>query len=314
MELLKKSQEAALTAIKVFNDPLIKFKSETYIVLMIIAWTYLLHAFYRGSGIEYRYFRLVGNRRRFDRTKHGSYKYWELERCLAEERCPVDSVTRTNLRFLIGLRHEIEHQMTSSLDSYLSGRYQACALNYNHYLKRMFGSACSLDEHLSFSIQFFEFSAEQVVGGRPQAEIPAQLRAYLVEFDSRVQPEEFDDPRFAYRLLFTRRLANRRGQADSVVEFIDPKTAAGETIEKAYWIQKEVERPKYLPSAVAAAVRSAGFSRFRVQPEHVRMWKSENAKNPALGYGVEVQGTWFWYERWIDRCIELCESAGNRYK
>jgi len=35
-ELLKKSQEAALTAVKVFNDPLIYFKSETYVVLMVI--------------------------------------------------------------------------------------------------------------------------------------------------------------------------------------------------------------------------------------------------------------------------------------
>jgi len=34
-----------------------------------------------------------------------------------------------NLRFLIGLRHEIEHQMTMSLDNFLSARYQACALD-----------------------------------------------------------------------------------------------------------------------------------------------------------------------------------------
>ncbi len=40
-----KAREAALCAIKIFNDPLIKFKSESFIVLMIIAWTYLLHAY-----------------------------------------------------------------------------------------------------------------------------------------------------------------------------------------------------------------------------------------------------------------------------
>jgi hypothetical protein len=38
------SQDAALTAVQVFNSPLIKFKPETFIVLMNIAWTYLLHA------------------------------------------------------------------------------------------------------------------------------------------------------------------------------------------------------------------------------------------------------------------------------
>ncbi|HAT8441665.1 TPA: DUF3644 domain-containing protein, partial [Legionella pneumophila] len=41
-ELIKKSQEAALAAIQLYNNPLITFKSESFIVLMNIAWTYLL--------------------------------------------------------------------------------------------------------------------------------------------------------------------------------------------------------------------------------------------------------------------------------
>ena len=48
-ELVMKSREAALTAIRVFNDPQVSFKSETFVVLMMIAWTYLLHAHYRVS-------------------------------------------------------------------------------------------------------------------------------------------------------------------------------------------------------------------------------------------------------------------------
>ena len=44
-ELLAKSKESALCAIRVFNDPHVSFKSETFIVLMNIAWTYLLHAY-----------------------------------------------------------------------------------------------------------------------------------------------------------------------------------------------------------------------------------------------------------------------------
>jgi hypothetical protein len=55
-ELLKKSQEAALAAIQIFNNPLITFKSESFIVLMVISWTYLLHAYYRDQGIDYRYY------------------------------------------------------------------------------------------------------------------------------------------------------------------------------------------------------------------------------------------------------------------
>ena len=46
IQLIKKSRESALSAVQIFNNPNILFKSETYIVLMIIAWTYLLHAYF----------------------------------------------------------------------------------------------------------------------------------------------------------------------------------------------------------------------------------------------------------------------------
>ena len=55
-ELLRKSREAALNAVQTFNNPLTTFKTETFIVLMVIAWTYLLHAYYRHKGVEYRYY------------------------------------------------------------------------------------------------------------------------------------------------------------------------------------------------------------------------------------------------------------------
>jgi hypothetical protein len=116
-ELIVKSREAALCAIRTFNDPQVMFKSETFIVLMVISWTYLLHAHYRARGVDYRYCQKAGKRRRFKRTKYGQFRYWELESCLKAEECPIDNDTKNNLSFLIGLRHEIEHQMTQSLDA-----------------------------------------------------------------------------------------------------------------------------------------------------------------------------------------------------
>jgi len=222
-----KSREAALTAIRVFNDPQVSFKSETYIVLMMIAWTYLLHAYYRGRAIEYRYFEQGPKRRIFDRTKHGAYKYWELERCLNEKHSPVDRDTANNLRFLIGLRHEIEHQMTRSLDSYLSGRYQACALNYNDYLKKLFGKRFGVDQQLAYSIQFMELSLEQLGGQKPEASIPERLRAFVAEFDGTLTHDEYNSPKYSFRLVFKQKLVNRPGQADRVVEGILGQEGSG---------------------------------------------------------------------------------------
>lgn len=89
-----------LSAVQIFNNPNIQFKSESFIVLAVIAWTYLLHAYYRNSKIEYRYFDQGEKRKSFHTTKNGAYKYWELERCLNDNESPVDNVVASNLRFL----------------------------------------------------------------------------------------------------------------------------------------------------------------------------------------------------------------------
>lgn len=312
-ELLAKSREAALSAIRVFNDPQVGFKSETFIVLMVIAWTYLMHAYYRSKKIEYRYFEQGPKRRIFNRTKHRAYKYWELERCLNEVKSPIDRDTANNLRFLIGLRHEIEHQMTRSLDNFLSGRYQACAINYNDYLKKLFGKRFGIDEQLTYTIQFVQLTEEQLGAAKLETSVPERLRAYIAEFDGQLSHNEYNSERYSFRLLFKRKLVNRPGQADKVVEFIEPNSDLAKTIDKEYWVKKEVERPKFRAKDVVAEIRKAGFTKFRVSPEHVLLWRTEDAKNPGKGFGVDVAGSWYWYQNWVDHCIEHCKKAGTHY-
>ena len=281
---------------------------------MMIAWTYLLHAYYRSKGIDYRYFKQNLKRKTYDKTRQGAKKHWELERCLGDAACPIDKDAINNLRFLIGLRHEIEHQMTSSLDNYLSGRYQACVLNFNYYLKKLFGAQHALDTHLTYSIQFVELTTEQIQIGNTIETLPLNLRAYIAYFDGALSHEEYNNPRYSYRLLFKKKLVNRPGQADKVVEFIDPNSELAKRIDKEYWVKKEVERPKFRAGHVVSEIRKAGFGKFRTNPEHVELWKAADAKNPSKGYGVDVAGTWYWYDSWIKRCIELCTAAGDKYK
>ena len=275
----------------------------------------MLHAYYRSKRIEYRYYKQSGKRRSFNRTKHKSYRYWELEACLKCSESPIDPNTTNNLLFLIGLRHEIEHQMTRSLDNYLSGHYQACALNFNRYIKELFGDKYAIDNHLMFSIQFMKLSEEQVLGSKLEADIPEHLRTYIAEFDAALTEGQRNSEHYVIRVAFQPKLVNRPGQSDKIINFLKPGSTVSSGNEDKWSIMpKEVERPKFLPSAVAAEVREAGFTKFRTQPEHVKMWKAEDAKNPGKGYGVEVEGKWYWYESWVKRCLELCEAAGDLYR
>ena len=109
--------------------------------------------------------------------------------------------------------------MTFSLDNWLSGRYQACALNYNYYIKKLFGDQHGLDNLLAFSIQFADLSPKHG-GKKKDGIIPQNLRKFIGEFDGALDHDEYNNPRFSYRMLFKRKLVNKPGQADKVIEFI----------------------------------------------------------------------------------------------
>lgn len=312
-ELLRKSREAALAAVQIFNNPNISFKAESYTVLMIISWTYLLHAYYRSNKIDYRYFMQRGKRRFFDKTRKGAYKHWELERCLNEKLSPIDKDTANNLHFLIGLRHEIEHQMTSRIDDLLSARFQACCLNYNDYVKKLFGVENSIDKHLSFSLQFSSITTEQKDMLADHPELPQNIQSYIQDFDASLKDEEFGSQRYAYRILFVPKTANRKGQADKVIEFVKTDSNLAKQVNIEYAVIKETERPKFLPKQIVERMNQKGFIKFKMH-HHTELWKSRDAQNPAKGYGHLVAGKyWHYYANWVELVEQHCNENKDKY-
>lgn len=312
-ELLRKSREAALAAVQIFNNPNIAFKSESYIVLMIIAWTYLMHAYFRDQKIEHRYYDQKGKRRDFHKTKHGAYKYWELERCLNDAKSPIDKDTTNNLRFLIGLRHEIEHQMTTRIDDMLSARFQACGLNYNEYIKKLFGADKGVEKYLSFSLQFSTISMTQKQLLEDHPDLPAHINGYIMTFDGKLSEEEFSSPHYAYRIFFVPKTANRKGQADRVIEFVKSDSQLAETVNREYAVLKETEKRKYLPKQIVDLMREEGYPAFSMH-HHTALWKSSDGQNPAKGYGVLVAGkVWHWYENWVEKVRKHCHENKKKY-
>jgi hypothetical protein len=304
-ELLTKSREAMLCSVQIFNNPNIVFKSESFIVLATIAWTYLLHAHYRDQGIDYRYFRQGRNSKKYDRTARGAYKYWELERCLNDESCPIDRVPKENLRFLIGLRHEIEHQMTTKIDDYLSARFQACCLNYNHYIKSLFGQVYAIDKYLSFSLQFSSISEEQADQLREFSDLPSNIAQYIGGFDDLISADDYNNPQYSYRVLYVPKTANNKGQADKVIEFISADSPEAEGLNREYRIIRDREKPKYLPGAIVEKMNEKGFPNFKMH-EHTCLWQALDAKANGKGFGVQVAKTWYWYENWIKEVEKYC--------
>ena len=302
-----------LTAVQIFNNPNIQFKSESFIVLSNIAWTYLLHAYYRSKKIEHRYYEQHGKRKRFDKTKKGAYKFWELERCLNDDNCPIDSVAKSNLKFLIGLRHEIEHQMTTKIDDYLSARFQACCLNYNKYIKDLFEEKLGIDKHLSFSLQFSSIEEGHVNQLKEFNDLPKNIASYIDGFDAEIPEEEYNDMRYSYRVLYVPKSVNHKGQADKVIEFLPANSPEAEKLNKEYVLIKEREKKKYLPSQIWKIMQEKGYSKFG-QHQHTQLWKSKDAKKKEKGFGVQVATTWYWYENWKKEVETHCDKNRAKYE
>ena len=307
--LLIKSREAALNAIQTFNNPLATFKTETFIVLMSIAWTYLLHAYYHANHIDYRYYHRQGLRRKFDRTPSGAFRYWDLSQCLTAEECPLDSPTIQNLRFLIGLRNEIEHHQSTGVDDALTGRYLACCLNYERMITTFFGERYSLGDRISYALQLKSMVPAADIDGASQ--LPSNVAHYLSEFDDEIDENDYLHPHFAYRVIFTRKHTNNRGSADRAIEFVDDNSELGQHI-KEYWVTKEVERPKYIPSRIVEMMRSEGYSLFNMR-HHTQLWQAKQARKPGRGYGVQVEYQWYWYERWVEEVRRHCHENRENY-
>lgn len=310
-ELVKKAREAMLTAVQIYNNPQIEFKAELFIVTSVIAWTYLLHGFYRKHGVEYRQFRQARNRRRFLKTNFGAVRRWSLEECLKCDQCPLEEIVKKNLLFLIGIRHEIEHQMTSRIDDQLSAKFQASALNFNNAIKKHFGTRYSLDSEQAFSIQFSGIDERTAKDLFAEPNLPQHIRSFLVNFESGLSQEEYDDPRFSYRVAFVRKTTTSKTAADRVIQFVPANSDAAAEINKVFL--KETEKKKYRPGTIVRQMKAEGFVKFGMQ-QHTDLWKSKDGKNPKHQWGVQVEGSWFWYESWLDEVREHCQQNEARYK
>ena len=308
-ELVLKSREAALSAVQIFNNPLIKFKSEAFIVLMIISWTYLLHAYYRKEKINYKCIKKKGKKKNsYEKTPEGAIKYLNLLDCLNKADCPLDKETVSNLKFLTLIRHEIEHRMTTRLDDQLGAKFQACCLNYNRYVKEIFGKNKGIDSYLSISLQFSSVSQSQKDTLLSNYNLPKNIQSFISEYEQKLGKDIYNHPNYAYRVIFTQKLVNHKNQADQVIEFVKPESKLGVEINQVYIQEKD--KDKYLPKQIVEIMKKEGYIDFTIT-KHTYLWKSLSAKgNKRFGvYPFQGKRNWAWYSSWLEVVRSYCKKG-----
>lgn len=308
-ELVAKAREAMISAIQSYNNPRVSFRSEIFIVLSVISWTYLLHAFYRKHNVAFFYRRADGQT---ERTGAGQAKLWDLAQCLAAPQCPLPDAIKANLDFVLNLRHEIEHRSTGNIDQVISAKLQATALNFNTSLIDLFGGEQRIDTEFGVAIQMASFSHEQARLLYGNAEIEPAISSVIDKYDQQVPDEIFNDARYAFRIIFVEQSCNREGQADQVVTFVRAGTEPADSISRV--LVKEQEKVKYKPSAIVKEMRRAGYHLFSLH-HHTELWRKHDAKNPKNGFGVLLSDSqWYYYQNWVDLVKQEVEAAGDKFK
>jgi len=303
-ELLVKAREAMIAAVHTFNSAGLHFRAELFIITSIIAWTYLLHSYYKREGVDYRYKKggVV------QKTPSGVDKYWELGQCLAHGKCPLDKGVINNLNFLTEIRHEIEHRSTNRIDDALSAKLQACCINFNDAIKQLFGKEFALEKRLPIALQFVTFGGLQRAG-LVGAELPPHIATAMDNFQDALTDEEQSDPKFRYRVAFVPKVSGKASKSDLAVEFIKPGSPEAEAVERV--LLKEVERPKFRPSEIVTKVKAAGYAAFNMH-DHTLLVRQLDARTPGKGFGVMIAGTWYWYEHWFDKVLEKLAEGWTR--
>ncbi|MEL7528367.1 MAG: DUF3644 domain-containing protein [Pseudomonadota bacterium] len=304
-ELLIKAREAMIAGVHTFNSAGLTFRAELFIVTAIIAWTYLLHAWFKREGVDYRYAE--------KKTKGGAEKFWELGKCLRHSKCPVSAGAAKNLEILLDLRHEIEHRSTSRIDDALGAKLQACAINFNSVLKSEFGAQHGLEKRLPIALQFVSFAADQRAVLKKTSDLPAHVAGVIDAFEHGLSREELENPAYRFKVGFLPLAAKKPGAADAAVEIVTAGSEDATAIERI--IFKDRDRDRYTTMQVLRVVQDRGFPRFSVY-NHTKLFQQLDAKNPGKGYGRkgDYKNTWVWFDRWIERVIEFCEAEGDRFK
>ncbi|MBL0691911.1 MAG: DUF3644 domain-containing protein [SAR324 cluster bacterium] len=309
--LLKKSKQAALTAVQTFNNPNIKFKSEAYIVLIMIAWRYLLHAYFKKNKIDYRCVdksKSERKRRIFYMTKTKKYKYWGLRECLEQKGLPLDKGVVNNLNFLIGLRNEIEHHISStSMDNRLFNRFQPCCVNYNKYIKKWFGEKHGMEKYLSTSLQFSPITMSSIKGLGKYEGLEGSVLDYAQGFDENLTPEERKDVCYVQQVYYEKKLANNKNEDAEVIVFIPEGSPLANGLDGKEVVLRDTEKYKFIPSQIVSRMQGLGYDWFCMH-QHTKLWQKKDAKNLKHGYGILVVKQWYWYNKWVNEVEKHCKK------
>ena len=334
-DCIEKCQAAASAAVEVYNRPGPRFRTAHYIVLIVMAWTALLHAIYYRKGTNPWYKKTGKNSKgnRYVRVD-GDPKHWELSECLKQYYGGNHPPERKNLEFLIGLRNKIEHRHFPELNAGLYGECQAALLNLEELLTSEFGPRYALAAQLAVSLQFTHvIPSEKKKAAKVLASGNAKsVKEYVEKFRGGLPSSTLNNTKYSFNVFLVPKVANKKELADVAVEFVKvdaTNPAELERLEKLNVLIKEkhipianldLYKPKQvvakvepmLPHKFTVAAHTGAWQHFKVRPQSGTA-KPEVTDSKYCIYDV-AHKDYLYTEAWVDKLAKALADPGDFQK
>ncbi|TMM50090.1 DUF3644 domain-containing protein [Qipengyuania marisflavi] len=278
----------ARSAVAIFNNNTLLARSQIFVVLMVVAWTYLAHARLRKEDIDPVYKNDAGDPVMID----GKPKHWELSYCITRPELALTEGEKNNLRFITLLRNEIEHRATEDINSEVQSKLQANALNFVRFARKSFGRRFDLSRDFSFAIQLQALNSKQNSILKASKGLSKSVAVVNALVEKEMSSSQFNDPEYAFRVYVVPNVVNNEKKADQAVIF----SPVGSSVEMAI---KQVEKPKYRMKEVVKLLQDDGVANANPQ-SCINAWQQNDLKNPGKGFAIELGGQWFWYPEGVD--------------
>lgn len=218
--LVDKARESAILAIDIYNRPMTTFRTQGFTVMMVIAWTSLLHAIFEQNGIDYCYYKMNGTKK-LKEIVDGDEKAWELNKCI-NEFMELSQAVKENIKLFILLRNKIEHRFAPAFDLDICGECQALLLNFEELLVSKFTRYYSLNATLSIPLQVlstresWQYEMSKKVQGRHYKE----LKNFIDTYRAGLSDDIFGNSQFCFRVYLIPKTGNHRSSSDTAIEFL----------------------------------------------------------------------------------------------
>ena len=276
--LVLKARQAAVLALDIYNRPGTEFRTEGYVVMMVVAWTAALQAIFERNGVDYIHRDEDGNPVLID----GDPKAWALTDCLRKHFGDGTPPARRNLDFIIGLRNKIEHRYVPAIDAKVAGECQALLLNLDRLFSSEFGDYYSVSDSLSVPLQTstLRSTSRSDAMRELQANHYDEVMEYVESFRSDLPDAVYSDPSYSFRVYLIPKVGNHESSSDLAFEFVkyDPQNPDDmKALERQVTLIRERQVPvanagKYKPGIVAEKVAERLGLEFSIH-HHTCAWK-----------------------------------------